>query len=92
MRRRPVLVEVVIAEADIDRKMETVGVGAALIALAELAELGPLARLLNLAATIVGHVAAQNHAGGRSNPLRRRPSARSARRRSFPARPDPAVH
>lgn len=62
MRWRTVLVEVVVAEPDIDGHMHAVRPGTFLLALAELEQLCAFMRLGHLAAAIVGHVAADDQA------------------------------
>ena len=51
-----------VAEPDIDREMHAVGTDALLVAMAELQELRALVRLRDLAAAVVGHVAADDEA------------------------------
>jgi hypothetical protein len=64
MRRRTVLVEIVIAEAGIHGKVDAVRTCSFLVALAELEELPTFFRHRDLAAAVVGHVAADHQAGG----------------------------
>ncbi len=66
--RRAVLVEVVVAEADIDGKMDPVGARPLLVAMAELQELRAFAGKHDLAAAVVGHVAADHHAQRLADP------------------------
>ena len=68
MRRRAVLVEVVVAEAAVDREMHAVRAGALLVALAELPELRAFARHRHLPAAVVGHVPADHDAERRGYP------------------------
>ena len=67
MVRRAVLVEIVVAEPDIDRHVHAIGTDALLVALAELQKLRALAGLGDLAAAIVGHVAADDEAERRAD-------------------------
>ncbi len=60
--RRPVLVEIVVAQPRIDRKVDAVRPNALLVALGKLQQLRAFARQRHLAAAVVGHVAADNNA------------------------------
>lgn len=62
MRRRPILVEVVIAEPDKDGHVNTVAPRPFLITTGELLQLPALARLAHLTAAVVGKVAAKHQA------------------------------
>src|ERR1700752_2897807 len=62
MRPRAVLVEIVVAQPDIDRHMHPIWSDALLVALAELEKLRALAGLGDLAAAVIGHVASDDEA------------------------------
>ncbi len=64
---RAVLVEIMVAEPDIDRHVHAIRTDALLVALAELQKLRALAGLGDLAAAIVGHVAADDEAERRAD-------------------------
>jgi hypothetical protein len=60
MRRRPVLIEVVIAQTGIDRKVHAIFPDALLVAMAELQKLRAFAGHGDLSAPVIRHVAAED--------------------------------
>src|SRR6185436_5824193 len=85
MRPRPVLVEVVIAEAGIDWEVDAVWTAPFLVVTAELQQLPAFLGKRDLAAAVVGHVAADHQAEGLADRRARR--GEPARRTADLARP-----